>query len=207
MAYDPEPPEAHALWRAAKRFGVATHLFAPDRRLEGYAWYDTIQRVSRVDTCITTGDTTVPLDHYAIPERTGVSDAPAGARVDAICIRLVVARDGAPDRQFPLPADVAFAGEAWSWIGDAFPLLAADSDIEPCELAALLRAAFFSPSDDAGADSWDTQSERFAYEAHHIATRLLCSDDEARRGSIVDAVIRDLCWLVPPERGADITIP
>ena len=206
MAYDPEPPEAHALWRAARRFGTAAHLFAPDRRLEGYAWYDTIQRVSRVDTCITTGDTTVPLDHYAVPGRTGVSDAPAGARVDAIWIRLVVARDGAPDRQFPLPADVAFAGEAWSWIGDAFPLVAPDSDIAPCELAALLRAAFFSPSDAAGADSWETQSERFAQQAHHIATRLLCSDDEARRASIVDAVIRDLCWLVPPERGADITI-
>ena len=56
-----------------------------------------------------------------------------------------------------IPADLAFAGEAWSSLHDALPLVTADSDIAPEELARLLRAAFFSPSDDAEADSWETQ--------------------------------------------------
>ena len=47
------------------------------------------------------------------------------------------------------------AGEAWSWIEEAMPLVTEDSALQPHELAALLRAGFFSPSDDAqgGADA------------------------------------------------------
>ena len=44
---DPEPPEAQALWRAAERAGVASQLFEADRRLEGYGWYDTLDRVTK----------------------------------------------------------------------------------------------------------------------------------------------------------------
>ncbi|MCY4598315.1 MAG: hypothetical protein OXF27_00120, partial [Acidobacteria bacterium] len=72
--------------------------------------------------------------------------------------------------------------------------------------ADLLRAAFFCPSDDADADSWERQRDEFEREALHLATRLLVSDDEARRASIADAVARDLFWLIPHERGVDIAV-
>ena len=48
MACDPEPPEAHALWRAAERAGIAARLFEADRRLEGYDWYDDLDRVTGI---------------------------------------------------------------------------------------------------------------------------------------------------------------
>ena len=69
-----------------------------------------------------------------------------------------------------------------------------------------MRAGFFSPSDDADADSWDRQRTDFDQEALHIATRLLCSDDEARRVSIADAVSRELFWLFPRDRAVDIAV-
>ena len=105
-----------------------------------------------------------------------------------------------------LDTDLAFAGEGWSWVGDALPLVTATSAMDPCELAELMRAAFFSPSDDAGADSWERQRDVFDQEALHIAMRLLVSDDEARRSSIADAVARELFWLIPHERGVDIAV-
>ncbi|MDE0229811.1 MAG: hypothetical protein OXJ62_13245, partial [Spirochaetaceae bacterium] len=43
-------------------------------------------------------------------------------------------------------------------------------------------------------------------EALHIATRLLVSDDEARRRSIANAVQREVLWLIPRDRGADIAV-
>ena len=64
-----------------------------------------------------------------------------------------------------------------------------------------MRASFFSPSDDADADSWERQRDVFDQEALHIATKLLVSDDEARRTSIADAVARELFWLIPRDRG------
>ena len=48
MTCDPEPPEAQALWRAAERAGIAPRLFEADRRLEGYGWYDGLDRADAI---------------------------------------------------------------------------------------------------------------------------------------------------------------
>ena len=206
VACDPEPPEAQALWRAAEHNDVAHRLFGPVRRLEGYGWYDAIPRVTGLRTDVTAGGRTCPLDAYPVPERTGACATTLPERPEAIRIRLTVRASGGPDRMLDLPADAAFAGEAWSWIDDALPLVTADSQLDPRELADLLRRAFFCPSDDSGADSRETQRDEFEREALHMATRLLVSDDEARRRSIADAVSRDLFWLMPPDRGVDIAV-
>ncbi len=119
---------------------------------------------------------------------------------------LAVRPDRGVGRILDLDADVAFAGDAWAYVGDALPLVTADSDIEPFQLMELLRAAFFSASDDADADSWERQRDVFEQEALHIATRRLVSDDAARRSSIAEAVTRELFWLIPHDRGAEISV-
>ena len=73
-------------------------------------------------------------------------------------------------------------------------------------LAELLRAGFFSPSDDADSDSYETQRDRFDEEALHMATRLLLSDEEACRTSIAEAVRRELLWLCPRGRTVEIRV-
>ena len=206
MACDPEPPEAQALWRAAERAGIETRLFEADRRLEGHPWYDAIERIVRIHTEATVERRPYALDTYPVPERTGAPEAPLPRRPDAIRMSLTVRAGKDVGRMIDLDADLAFAGEAWSWVGDALPLVAAGSAIQPFELAELMRAAFFSFSDDADADSWETQRDRFDEEALHIATRLLLSDDEACRSSIAEAVRRELMWLAPRGRAIDIRI-
>ena len=206
MACDPEPPEAQTLWRAAERGGIAGRLFEPDRRLEGYAWYDAIERIVHVHTEASAGRRPYALDRYPAPERSGAPEAPLAQRPDSIRMSLTVRPGRGVGRILDLDADVAFAGDAWSWVGDALPLVTAGSDIEPFQLMELLRAAFFSASDDADADSWERQRDVFEQEAHHIATRLLVSDDAARRSSIAEAVTRELFWLIPHDRGAEISV-
>ena len=206
MACDPEPPEAQALWRAAERTGVAKRLFEADRRLEGYGWYDGLDRVTGIDTEVTTNGRAWPLDRFPAPARTGPAVAPLPERPDAIRMMLAVKPANGRDRTFDLPADLAFAGEAWSWVGEALPLVTKDSALEPHRLAELLRLGFFSSSDDADADSRETQAVRFDEEALHIATRLLCSEDSALVLSIAEAVRRDLFWLVPHGRKVEISI-
>ena len=80
-----------------------------------------------------------------------------------------------------VPANLAFAGEAWSSLHDALPLVTADSDIAPEELAQLLRAAFFSPSDVADSDSWETQLTRFEEDALDMSLKLMCSVEDVDR--------------------------
>ena len=206
VAFDPEPPEAQALHRAAGRAGIAGRLFETDRRLEGYPWYDAIARIVNVHTSVTLDGRGYALDRYPVPERTGAPAAPLPARPDAIAMSLGVRPAEGPGRILDLATDLAFAGEAWSWVGDALPLVTVGSAVEPYELAELMRSSFFSPSDDADADSWERQRDVFDTEALHIATRLVCSDDEARTTSIADAVRRELFWLIPHDRGVDIAV-
>ena len=77
------------------------------------------------------------------------------SRPETIRTDLAVRPVRGPGRTFDLPADLVFAGEPWGWLGDAIPLVTAESGLQPHQLAALLRAVFFSPSDDADADSYD----------------------------------------------------
>ena len=206
MDCDPEPPEAQALWRAAERDGIASRLFEADRRLEGYDWYDALDRVTEITVRVAAGDDWVALDAYPLPESSRSPAAPLPARPAAIRIALAVRPPSGPARTIDVPADVVFAGEAWSWIDEAMPLVTADSALQPHELAALIRAGFFSPSDDADSDSWETQRNRFEDDALHLATRLLLSDDEACKTSIAEAVRRELVWLAPRDRAVDIHI-
>ena len=206
MACDPEPPEAQALWRAAGRGGIAGRLFEPDRRLEGYAWYDAIERAGAIHIEITNGGRICPLDAYVPAEGVHRRGQPLVQRPEAIRIGVAVTPHDGPRRILDLDADLAFAGEAWSWAADALPLVTPRSDLEPWQLAQLMRAAFFSASDDTDADSWETQRTRFDQDALHAATKLLVSDDQARINTIADAVTRELLWLIPHERGADIAV-
>ena len=206
MNCDPEPHEAQALWRAAEQGGVAPRLFEADRRLEGYAWYDGLHRTTAIDVEVTLDGKPYALDEAPLPVRTGPNVAELPPRPEALCIELVVRATDGPADALSLPTDVVFAGEAWSHVDDTLPLVAADSAIQPHQLAVLLRAAFFSPSDDVEADSWETQRDRFDEEALHLATRLLLSDDEACRQSIAEAVRRELMWFVPGDRAVDIRI-
>ena len=206
MAADPEPPEAQALWRAAERAGIAPCLFEADNRLEGYGWYDGLDRVGHVFLEASAQGEWMALDDWPQPERTRLEPALLPSRPDAIRIELAVRSEAGERDVLVLPADFAFAGEPWSWIHDTLPLVALDSRMQPHELAELMRAAFFSASDDADADNWETQRSRFDDEALHIATRLLLSDDEACRASIAEAVRRELMWLAPRGRAVDIRI-
>ena len=212
MAFDPDPHDAQAFYRAAKKAGIASRLFEADKRLEGYGWYDALSRVRDIRTGIEAGGITHPLD--ALRTAGNGTDGAIGnggiadsfARPDAIHMQVDIVRaDGTPE-SIAVPADLALMGEAYGWLQDVRPLVTSDSDLAPEELARLLNAGFFSPSDDADADSWETQHTRFEEEALHMALKLLCSDDEARRQSIANAVWREILWLMPRGREVGITV-
>ena len=206
MDCDPEPPEAQALWRAGERDSIASRLFEADRRLEGYGWYDGLDRAAAVSILASGDGEWLSIDDWPLPERAASRAARLPSRPAAIRIELTVRPAAGHCRTIDIPADMAFAGDAWGHIDDTLPLVTRDSALQPHQLAALLRAGFFSPSDDVEADSWETQKDRFDEDALHLATRLLLSDDEACRQSIAEAVRRELVWYAPRDRTVDIRI-
>ena len=213
MAVDLEPQDAQAFWRAAERAGMSSRLFESDTRFEGYPWYDALARVNALHTYITESGKTHPLDALRAASDP-FSDAAATppvtdtfARPDAIHMHLNTVRPGSgPPEIVSIPTDLAFVGEGWCWIADARPLVTRDSDLDPVELAQLLRAGFFSPSDDADSDSWESQRVRFDEEAMHIALKLLSSSEAAIEHTIAEAVRREILWVLPRHREVSITV-
>ena len=206
IATDLDAPDSQAFWRAAENAGLSRILFEPDSRLEGYDWYDGLAKVHSIDIQITFGAFTHSLD--ALRSGTEVpQSADADPRPDAIRFHLPTQRGSVPIRSIGLAADLAFLNEDfWSDIHDARPLVTVDSTMEPHVLAQLLRNAFFCPSDDTDADSYETQKTRFDDDAMHLALTLLASEEDAKKHAIAETMYREVLWAIPRDRDVSITV-
>ena len=203
MEAELDPPEAQALHRALARAGLDARVLAPEPRLAGAGWYERLPRIRAVAVRVTFGGVTRPLD--AVPQR--AEGALREPRPEAITFDLHLAypyTDGSP--VMTLDADLAFAGPEGVFVDEARPLVTSASDLDTGTLAALVRAAYFCPSDAPDADAWATQSRRADDRARRLACSVLASEDEARRRAIAEAVTGELGWLLPHDRRVDITV-
>ena len=89
MQADPEPPEAQALHRALGLTGFqggskpALRLFAPEPRFEGYPWYDTLARVTGIETLVTVDGAVRSLDYFTNDPRCEWQTDQGGSLVSA----------------------------------------------------------------------------------------------------------------------------
>ena len=205
MAFDPDPPEAQALYRALGYSDMAHQVFEMDRLLEGYDWYDRLYRITAAPAeALHEGRSTPILETGAIASEGATPDMPD--RPEDILVKLCIQHPERADQSFTMAADLAFPSEPYASIEEIEPLVTLTSELQPGELAQLIHAAYFSPSDDWEADSWETQSEQFMQQAVTLATELLCGKDEAVRQALTELANRELRWIVPPDATAVVTI-
>ena len=210
MAADPETHHGQALWRAAERAGISHRFFWPDRRFEGYPWYDALPRIEDYSVTVTHDGRTRTVTERASDERPNPVPADREtfkfhARPDRIAFHLHIDGPNVRAHTIDIPADVFFMGEEYCHIDDADPIVTADSKIEPHDLADLMRDAFFSPCDDAECDSHETQRDRFDQDAMRIALALLATPDDAVRYAIAEAIRREAIWTIPRDRKVTVT--
>lgn len=213
MSAELDIQDSQALWRALERTAGASRLLEPDARLKGYGWYDALATLDSVRFFVSAGGVTHSLDALRAgtetPARAAAQALPPAmlSRPDTITVHLATGRNGKPGPAMTIPTDVAFLAEDyWCDLDATGPMVTADSAIQPHELAALLRYAFFSPSDDPDADSYDTQKTRFDDDAMHLALSLLASEEDARKHTIAEAVRREILWALPRDRDVSITL-
>jgi len=198
-----EPPQGQTLHRALVRAGLDARVLAPEPRLTGAGWYERLPRIRDVAVRVTVGGATYPLN--AVPERAeGTLREP---RPEAVAFDLNLAypyTERSP--VMTLDADLAFAGPEGAFVDEARPLVTETSDLDPETLTALVRAAWFCPSDAPDADAWTTQAARADDRARRLAWAVLASEDEARRRAIAHAVTSELGWLLPHDRRVEIAV-
>ena len=200
VAFDDTPPLSQAFWRAAERAGVHTALYDPDSDLAGYKWYDALPRITGIHVEIVADSCAWSLDDYP------TDNTSPGLRPDAMTMHLDIHHPDGSNSVMVIDADLAFAGDEDCYDDEIAPLVTSSSSIQPFELAQIMCEAYFSYSDDAEANSWETQYADFELTANRIATELLCSEDEATIDAIHNEAVRHLQWLAPSNRSVTISI-
>ena len=209
VEYDADPPATQTLYRTARRAKLAPNLFEADRRLAGYAWYDELPRLTDVNTHIEIDGATYTereLRRQFRAARYGDDAFDPRDWATRIVTTVSVARpDGTQDTNRYL-ADIALLDKEFDLLSDPPPVITAGSDISAEELAQLLRRAYFCPSDDSEADSYESQSQRFDDAALHVALKHVAPAEEAVRTAIAQVVRREIQPLIPMDRHATITV-
>lgn len=169
-------------------------------KFKGYDWYDALARVSELSFSVESD-----AGSFTYGKRKQLSPGIESGRVGGIMLDIAVKSSRhatGEDKCYSLPADVLIApDEGWyADLNETTILLAHDSSITPHELAALIEDACFSPGDDAGDDSWETQHDYFTKRARHVANNLLLGEDVAILERIRDVLHNEVTWLVPEGR-------
>ena len=182
----------------------AIRLNAPEARdrlvaacaaYQGYGWYDALPRVVAVVrgavTWMTEEPATSRLD-------SGPVDRAAVDHTHSTGNTTLVHRF---ETDLPLVADDEGLSDEPDEQG---VFLVPSPHLTPVEAADAIVAAFFTASDDAQADSWETQAERYDRAALDCARRHLLGQDEADLARLRDAVRDHLSWLVPKDRALHV---
>jgi len=187
------PIEQCADFAVAQDDRFATRLAQPVPAMEGYSWYDALERITDMRFEIEKDGEIRRFDATELPAVTsGVVD-----RLD-----LVVELAGPEAETIVIPAPVAILYDdsiVWDF-EEAAIVLASPDAVSPPELVELLEGACFCSSDDREADSWDTQNSRFLLDAREVAMRLLFGDDAAIIERLRAILADRVQWFVPEER-------
>ncbi len=197
---DFEPYIAQPLAHALAGHPLRPRLAEPHPAYKGYAWYDALPVLTHPRFHARTGETEIVIG-------AGQPDPPLKThlKADAIELRFDIAR-GAERTGHATPAIVAFGCDDDIWFDTIEHLRIAwtGDTLTPDDLVDLLEKVAFCPSDDSGADSWETQYDYFLREARSLATEILLGKDAAICDQFRDAIAR-LGWLIPKGRTLRIT--
>lgn len=169
------PADQQVMARACERNGILDRIFHPRAGLEGYPWYADIERITGVAMTMEAAGRVTSLT-----ETTPARDN-RNHRVDRITVELEVENAAGVKRTISLETDAAFHNPANAELPEEIRVvLTRDAGIDAAQLTRLMTRAFFCASDDAEADSVDTQEAAFERQCRLIATSFTRSETEAR---------------------------
>ena len=175
---------AHAFSNAEAEF----HVFSPEPNFAGYAWYDAIPK-------------------YAVSDYRCLDAAGQPVETDTVSLRpetITVVLASASQPPIDLATDVAIFDEIYYDADEISLAVTASAKITANDLSHLLYEATFCPSDDSDADSWESQSSRYAHDCQVRAVDLLSGHDAAIEADIELAFNEKIAWRVP--KGKSVTI-
>ena len=197
--------------------GAFSHLYQEHAAYEGYRWYDALAKIIEVRWTLIDGDSELVLldlegAHASIG---GVSfdgltdkDWADWARPDRIVANLVIEQDGAR-RSLDIDTDLILIGEGYD-AEEVLPIITktalTDRALDPDDLSTLIVDSYFSPSDDAEANSYQTQRRDYEIAAYARACEVLIGKEAGLIAFIRDHAAEHVRWTCPSDRRVVIVI-
>ena len=174
------------------------NLFEARDELRGTPWYDALTRIESIECRLTLGDERYTIDSLCGPCPYGISRDPKAARAaaerdellerfkDADGIEAIVTISDdttltATSRAALYVPDGCSAEEVL-----VIAVKSTERPVQPAELEDYFYQTTFQPSDDCGADSFETQDYYFREEMTSLLRERLLTDREARRIKITE---------------------
>ena len=196
-------PDQTALDHRAKETELQDRLFQGNADLAGYGWYEALTKITGMSIDAHYGEETQSMTGRKRGGRE--REALPSQRPDAITITLHCENPFRGRHDLQLDTDLAFLPDsADEYIDDRTPVVTAGSELTAGELCEYLEQAYFEPSDDAGADAYDTQADYFRTDALRVARRLLQPPDEATINALGAAMHEAVRRELP--RGTNATV-
>ena len=171
---------AHALGENHMRHRV----YAFEERLESYAWYRTLKRITKVDFRMRWAS---GLTHLVSDMRRSVETLP-DERPEQIQMLLQVRDPDGTETELALTTPATFVSDEASDYDQIDLVLAKDAGISTETLTDLMIDGFFKPCDDADADSPSTQRSNYRRGCREKALKMTGSSANARRETITDLI-------------------
>ena len=194
QADDLEAADAIPLYHALKA-GRITNVFSSNPHWAGYAphwtgygWYDAIPKITSLRILVENDGITTDL--MKVRESSFENDdarlLQGDSRPDAITFEMTTTGPRGRTDTIRIPGDIAFSQTPDKADGELpAVLLRKGSAISSETLEEMIIGGYFEPTDDAEADSWETQIERFRGEARALAISNTESPAEARKDSLL----------------------
>ena len=183
---------------------LAERLISADNGLEGYPWYDALDRITRVQA--------IGIDANGNEQRLTDNEEdtrlPETIRAERIVLRLTVARGDGREARLDVESDVALhqPDDYWGGLDEVTVIVPTAPRLGVERLARMLLEAYFIASDDTSADSYETQKDAFIEDAEELATRTLINDIEAVRQRIRSVISDRVAWYVPSGKKLQIAV-
>ena len=217
VALDDEPVVHQCLARALNNAGFDGKLYEPCSAYEGYDWYDALPRITAVSWAVEKNGADLCFDdpeedHVTIDgdpyEKPSESDLESYLDADLIKAVVTIERDG-EQRTACFDTDIVLFGEGWS--PDEITVFIAkgakeNGGLDPDELSALIVDSYFCPSDDAEANSYQTQRRDYEIAAYARACDVLIGKEAGLIAFIRDHANEHVSWTCPSNRRVVIAI-
>jgi Histidine kinase-, DNA gyrase B-, and HSP90-like ATPase len=205
--------EQQVFWRAFEQAQLDYEPVAPDYQYVGYSWYDSLSCLTELRFEIEQQGKVIDFeqwqDEVVMTADTAIVGIRTTFRVEQIWAIAQITDSSENHQEIRFACDVLLieAPELyWDEVERIPVVLSQSADLTVEDLAKLLEASYFSPSEDLEADSVWTQREDFLEMAYERAVKALLTEEAALQERLTMTAERHLRWIVPSNQRLEIQL-